>query len=73
MAKSLAETGKRVNGGASGFVGGGVEGEEGHAQAAEQEEPTKCATKRRRRSVRRSVDDEVCDEVWELDVIPGRL
>ena len=26
-----------------------------------------------RQSVRRSVDEKLCDEVWELDVIPDRL
>ena len=58
-----------------------MKGKRGHAQAAELEEPTTCATKRRRqnvrRRVRRSVDDKMCDkvwdEVWELDVIPDRL
>jgi hypothetical protein len=32
-----------------------LKGKRWHAQAAEREEPTKCATKRRRQSVRRSV------------------
>jgi hypothetical protein len=36
-----------------------LKGKRGHAQAVELEEPTKCATKRKRQSVRRRVDDEV--------------
>jgi hypothetical protein len=33
----------------------------------------KPPNRKSRQSVRRSVDDKVWDEVWELDVIPDRL